>query len=108
MMFSERKPSKADGSTPEGRAEIAARLVKLGAYELVTQLAIDHSVAARAILSRDRNKYVVAARFHLWAVIRWTLDMSLQEMARLFGRDHTTIMHGIRVHESRIQAKEAA
>jgi chromosomal replication initiation ATPase DnaA len=41
-------------------------------------------------------------------VIRHTLDLSLPEIGQLWGRDHTTVLQGIRKAEAQLERVVAA
>lgn len=81
---------------------ILYNLETYGAIDLAREIARKHHTSVELIISRVRTKNVTHARHHLWAVIRWTLDISYPEIARWFGVDHTTVMSGVRNHEARI------
>jgi chromosomal replication initiation ATPase DnaA len=46
-----------------------------------------------------RSARVVRGRRLAWAVMRYRLKMSLPEIGRVEGFDHTTVLHGLRVEE---------
>lgn len=54
-------------------------------------------VTRRAMLSATSTRHVSRARQVAWWLIRETTGLSLKSIARVFGRDHTTVHHGIRV-----------
>jgi len=54
-------------------------------------------VAPDNILSPSRKRAYVAVRQAIWVVMRTRWRMTLQDIADVFDRDHTTILHGIRV-----------
>lgn len=72
----------------------------LGALDVARSIADKHRVTVDAILSRSRYKYACRARHELWAILKWTLDLSLNVIGAIFDRNHTTILVGIRKYES--------
>jgi len=58
---------------------------------IVAEVAAQHGVAAAEILSHDRRRIVVLARHDaIWRCAAETA-MSLPQLGRLFGRDHSSI-----------------
>ena len=53
------------------------------------------------IIGRQRTASISAARQHIYVVLNEQLEISLADIARLMGRDHTTILSGIRRHKSK-------
>ncbi|MDH5796968.1 MAG: hypothetical protein OEZ19_00260 [Paracoccaceae bacterium] len=56
-----------------------------------------HDLKREVIFSRNRSKKVVIARAIIYDRIRKELGWSYPKIGKLFGRDHTTILHGIRL-----------
>ena len=52
------------------------------------------------ILSRDRSREIVNARQHAFFLGK-SGGLSLTQIGRHWGYDHTTVLHGIRAHEGR-------
>jgi chromosomal replication initiation ATPase DnaA len=87
----------ADFSSP-----ITKNLVRIHALETVLRICEKHGVTFNAIISRSRYKSVVRARHHAWTLIRNSTDMSFPEIGLVWGgMDHTSIIHGVKQHESR-------
>jgi chromosomal replication initiation ATPase DnaA len=64
---------------------------------IVSEVAAEHFVFQHEILSVERLRDDVAfARFHAWHRLRTEHNYTLPRIARMFKRDHTTIMHGLR------------
>jgi chromosomal replication initiation ATPase DnaA len=60
------------------------------------------------VCEASRQKTKTLARHHCWMVIRHTLDLSLPEIGQLWGRDHTTVLQGIRKAEAQLERVVAA
>ena len=88
-----------------GGKEVLHVLVWRGLGDLVRQIAASYHVTAEQIAGRQRTDLVAAARKHLWAELR-SRGFSYSELGEMFGRDHTTILQGIRSHrKSRAQTR---
>ena len=69
------------------------------ARSVLLAVADEHGVAARDLIGRFRSKPLREARFVLYARLKDEMNWSLPQVGRFCGgRDHTTILHGIRVH----------
>jgi chromosomal replication initiation ATPase DnaA len=67
---------------------------------LVDWVARTHSVTLEDVMSRSRERAIAVARQEVF----WRLYMggkSSIQIGRMFGRDHTTVLHGIRRAEVR-------
>lgn len=51
--------------------------------------------------SRSREAPISAARSACWSFMFDELGFSMVSIARLWGRDHTTVMHGVDTHHAR-------
>ena len=56
-------------------------------------------VTREELCGRRRTKNVASARQELWWHLRRSPGMSYAEIGRLFGRNHTTVMAGVRAFE---------
>ena len=55
------------------------------------------------VLGPCRRRPVVYARHRAMFICRRHLGLSYPVIGRLFGRDHTTVMHGVREHGKRLR-----
>lgn len=70
---------------------------------IIEEVAQKHGVLMSDMRSVRRGRPLVAARHEAMWRMRNETSMSLPEIGRrLGGRDHTTVLHGIRKHEARI------
>lgn len=77
---------------------------KLRVEEIQALVAVVFNVARDDILSDRRHKEVARARQVAIYLTRHLTAKGLPEIGRLFGgRDHTTVLHSVRVTEVRIQ-----
>lgn len=74
--------------------------------EIIDDVCIKYDVRRTDVLSRRRTRNLVVPRQEaMWRCATETIH-SLPEIGRLFDRDHTTVLHGIRRHEKRLSADE--
>lgn len=79
------------------------------ALKIIQSACDSHHVALREVLSVDRTARVVVARDDAMWRLRTEMGMSLVQIGlRLGGRDHSTVLSGLRRHEERRSARAAA
>jgi len=66
------------------------------AMAIVCEVAEAHGLTPRDLLGRSRMRPITRARMTAYAEIRDRLGYSYPEIGMIFGRDHTTILHGVR------------
>jgi chromosomal replication initiator protein len=72
--------------------------------EIIREVAQKHGVLVADILSDRRHKPVVVARHEAMWRCKNETSFSLPQIGRAIGnRDHTTVMHGIKMHEQRMR-----
>ena len=74
---------------------------------IVYEVAIEHSIPVGLILGKQRQPLIVAARQHAMYRISMETQMSLTDIGRRMGRDHTTVIHSVAKHKERIAAGAA-
>ena len=68
--------------------------------DLVEPVLQRHMVTWKQVAGRDRKQAIVAARQEcMWVLNK--AGMSLPMIGRFMRRDHTTVLHGVRKHESK-------
>jgi len=77
---------------------------------IAVDVAARRGVPLAELCGRGRSQSLARARHEVWWRIRHHPEryLSLPEIARLFGRDHTTIMAGIEAHAQRLAAAAIA
>lgn len=70
-------------------------LYDLGALPWAESFCRKRGVALDDVLARRRFARVSPVRQDMWRLVRDTLDLNYCELGRIFGRDRTTIMHGV-------------
>jgi hypothetical protein len=78
-------------------------------FDLVKEVRRHRGVTLHELCGRARSQNVAAARHELWWRIRHHPERcySLLEIARLFGRDHTTVRAGLLAYQRRQEALDA-
>ena len=87
--------SQADDLTP---------IVPMPSWKtIVREVSLKHGVSIIDMLSARRSKPFVYARHEAMYRMRHETTLSFPQIGRrLGGRDHTTVLHGIRCHEKRL------
>lgn len=83
--------SWADGLPLAGADPTTAAKV----YALAQPIIDEMGVSLERILGRERVARVAAAR-HMLFVAMWKAGFSISEIGRVLGKDHTTVIAGIR------------
>lgn len=85
-------------------AEEATPVVSLSPWKMILREVADkHGVSLVDLMSKRRGRGVVAARHEAMYRMRYETTMSLPQIGRrMGGRDHSTVLHGIRSHECRL------
>jgi chromosomal replication initiation ATPase DnaA len=71
--------------------------------DLVNAICRTHGVTLDELCGRQRTKAASWARHETWWQMRHHPDLhfSLADIGRIFGRDHTTVRHGVQIHARR-------
>lgn len=65
------------------------------AQAILREVARAWSVQVDDLLARRRDQYIVPARQVAMYLVRERVGLSLLDLGKLFGRDHTTIKHAV-------------
>ncbi len=78
--------------------------------ELVAQIAVQRGVPVGQLCGIARTQSVSRARQEAWWRLRHHPERSysLEEIARMFGRHHTTVMAGVGAHARRVVVDSAS
>jgi chromosomal replication initiation ATPase DnaA len=90
----------------DGSAVVLEALCERDLDGIAAEVAAQRGVPLHDLCGRGRTRSVARARQEVWWRIRHHPEryLSLPEIARLFGRDHTTILAGIEAHSRRLAA----
>lgn len=64
---------------------------------IVREVCEAHDITRNEIFEKNRSKKMVMARGIIYDRIRKELGWSYPKIGKLFGKDHTTILHGVRL-----------
>ncbi len=85
---------------------------KMPVQEIISNIAAVHGIPVEAIMSPRRDRQAVNARFDAIVAVRNEHPhLSLTQMGKIFKRDHTSLIHALRVMSKRkaeLDAGEAA
>lgn len=74
--------------------------------EIVREVCQRRRLKASEVLSRSKADSLVWARFEAMYLIYQTGKFSLPQIGRAFGRDHSTVLNGIRRFSARIDREQ--
>lgn len=73
---------------------------------IVREVCEKHSVSIAEIIGNRRARHLVIARHEAFHRLSTETTMSLPQIGyRMGGKDHTTVLHGIRAHKKRMGSK---
>lgn len=75
--------------------ETDGQLVKTNPSEVINAVSKYFSVGKRTLLGTSRARPIAHPRQMLMYILRTHLSLPLQEVGRLVGRDHTTVIHAV-------------
>lgn len=74
--------------------------------QIIDEVCKKHDISKGNMMSRRRRQDLVAARFEAYYRLSEETTLSLPQIGRLMGgRDHTTVLYGIRIHQGRLAAQ---
>lgn len=81
--------------------------VRLSKDDVLDIISKESGICIHEIISRSRKKEIVNARFIFCSIMKDYYDYSLVHIGELVGgRDHTSIIHAIDQHRSRVKNEE--
>ena len=64
------------------------------------------NVKYKDVLSKDRSRIYVLTRNMCYAILKTYVGSTVAAIGRLFFRDHTTVIHGLRMHQQDISTND--
>jgi chromosomal replication initiation ATPase DnaA len=64
--------------------------------DLIARVAVAHGLTVADLLGPSHKRKLAYARWEAMAAIKAEFDDSLPMIGRLFNRDHTSVLHGLR------------
>lgn len=82
--------------------------VRLSKDDILDIISNESGVGVNEIVSRSRKKEIVNARFIFCSIMKDHYNYSLVYIGELIGgRDHTSVIHAINQHRSRVKNEDA-
>jgi hypothetical protein len=76
--------------------------------QIAEEVCLKHRITWTELHSKQRQPRIVACRHEVFYRLKKEVAMSLPDIGRLIGgRDHTTVLHGVRMHEQRVLGVQA-
>lgn len=72
----------------------------------IRQICRDYHVTPEEVLSRSRYAQVTEARQAVMYALTIELGLSSVRIGQILKRDHSTVLHGVRIHRERKEARE--
>lgn len=76
------------------------------AFQIIEEVAKSSGISVRELKSQSRTQRVAWARQEAMWRMRRELHIPYPTIGRLFSRDHTTAIHGVRRHQARLDAAD--
>jgi chromosomal replication initiation ATPase DnaA len=70
--------------------------------KLAIRICDDHGVTLRDVLGPSSPRHLVHARWQIMFELRQR-DWTFAQIGRVFGRDHTSVMHGVKAHGRKLE-----
>ena len=64
------------------------------------------NVKYKDALSKDRSRILVLTRNMCYAILKTYVGATVASIGRLFFRDHTTVLHGLRMHQQDLKTND--
>lgn len=64
------------------------------------------NVRYKDALSKDRSRILVLTRNMCYAILKNYVGATVTSIGRLFFRDHTTVLHGLRMHQQDLRTND--
>jgi hypothetical protein len=92
---------------PLEETRLPAVILSAPAWKLIVQeVCAKHGLTLPVILGARRSKQIVLARHEAFYRLSTETTMSLPQIGyRMGGKDHSTVIHGIRQHEARMEVQ---
>ena len=74
--------------------------------DIIAEVADEFQLFPSDIVSHKRRSKIVKARHKAMWRARQETDASYLKLARIFKRDHTTVIHGVRCWEAKLDGKQ--
>lgn len=72
---------------------------------IITEICKYYSLSIEEVKGKSRKREIVKARFIAIYIIRMETDFTLSGIGKIFNRDHTTILHSIKIINNTLTLK---
>jgi len=79
---------------------------KLDREDIIQFICKEMDVRYKDVLSKDRSRIYVLTRNMCYAILKTYVGSTVASIGRLFFRDHTTVLHGLRMHRQDMQTND--
>lgn len=74
--------------------------------QIIADIALIYGVTYADVMSVRRTQQIVRARQHIMFELSQRTPWSIAQIGRFLGRDHTSVLHGVKKHQKRIEDGE--
>lgn len=67
-----------------------------GVRQIIREVAREHRVTPADIMGPRRLRHIAEARFEVYHRLRHELGLTLPRIGQIMGRDHTSVLNGLR------------
>ena len=79
---------------------------KLDELTIIEFVCKEMNVKYKDALSKDRSRILVLTRNMCYAILKTYVGATVASIGRLFFRDHTTVLHGLRMHQQDLRTND--
>ena len=91
------KPERVPVATPEPSNVVRLVIPRTEAQQIIADIAHKHGLTYADIVGKSRRRRIIEARFDAVAAVKTARPMmSLNQLGRLFRRDHTSALAALR------------
>lgn len=81
--------------------------VAISADQIIKFVCETHEISKEDLIKKTRKKELVKARFMAYWFIKNNTSLGLVSIGKLFSRDHSTVIHGIRDHSDNFERRDS-
>lgn len=83
------------------RTDLDLRFLPPEILSVVERVAAQHGIEWRKLFGKRRTKRIAAARQQVYSELHATGKFSTTRIGNIFGRDHSTVVYGIKTHRKK-------
>lgn len=74
--------------------------------QIIEFIANEYEYTSDILINSGRTRAIAQVRSVCYVMLRQLTNLTLVEVAKLFKKDHTTVLHGIKTHYNDLQTNE--